>query len=203
MWMINLLPSKELRQRAADRLNYYTLIGGIATVTGAVVLAGVLLLFDKVYQLNLDSLKSQKAQAESQAVLYLDVEKKAKDLAGQLESLKKAQAQTTRWASLMTELQALTPPNVSIRAIDFRPATPGTTAGTGAGAGSAPATSTKTQIVGTADSRRSLGQFQLALSKSPYFRNVDIETSNLVGLAGIDYQITMDVNYDKLTGTGK
>ncbi len=197
--MINLLPLAERRARRVDQLNYYTLMGGISVAIGAVCLAAVLLVFDQIYRLNLTQLKTQKASAEGQAALYLDVEKKATSLEKQLESLKKAQGQTTRWSSLLTELQTLTPPTVSIKSVKFVP--PG---GGGAQPGAA-AASTKTDLVGTADSRRSLGQFQIALSQSKIFKNVEIQSSSQKDASGetVDYKLTLDVDYDKLNGPAK
>lgn len=190
MALINLLPAQVQRQRKIDLLNYYTLLGGMVLVLGVVVLAGLLLLFDQVYRVNLETAKQQKAQAESQAVLNLDVEKKAQGLEKQLEQLQKANSQTTRWATLLTELQALTPPTLSIQAMALKTAA----------AGGPASAETKTTITGRADSRRTLGQFQIALSQSPYFKNVEIATSTLTGTGSIDYQITTEINFDKLNG---
>src|SRR5680860_1240592 len=68
---LNLLPRKEQQRRRTDLLNYYTLVAGIVTVTGALVMAGLLLLFDQVYKVNLATLQTDKQLAESQAVGYL------------------------------------------------------------------------------------------------------------------------------------
>lgn len=187
---LNLLPLAEQQKRKVDLLNYYTLIAGITLVTGAVVLAGILLLFDQVYRVNLNTLTNQKAQVESQAALYLDVQKKAQTLEKQLTSITKAQAQTTHWATLLTELQAVTPPGVSIKSVQF-----------GQGADSTK-TASKTDISGSADSRRSAAQLQLALSTSQYFKNPEIQTTTLAG-GVIDYRIAVEVNYDKLNGPAK
>lgn len=208
--MINLLPVAERRARHTDQLNYYTLMGGISIAIGAICLAGVLLVFDQIYRLNLEQLKTQKVAAEGQAALYLDVEKKATSLEKQLESLKKAQGQTTRWATLLTELQTLTPPTVSVKSVKF---VPSGTASTGAAPAASPpdagkpaaGTSAKTDLVGTAENRRSLGQFQIALSQSKIFKNVEIQSSNQKGATGgvVDYKITMEVDYGKLNGPTK
>ena len=193
MGHINLLPAAEQHKRRVDALNHYTLVSGIVTVAGAVAMAGMLLVFDQIYKYQLQSLKTEKVSAEAQSVLYLDVEKKALDLEKQLDSLKRAQGQTTSWASVMSELQRITPAGVAIEAIDLK--------GTGVATAAAGQKSTRTTVSGTADNRRSLGQFQLALASSPYFKNVEIESSNLAGPSpdgGVDYKITLDVNYDKL-----
>lgn len=187
---LNLLPLAEQQKRKVDLLNYYTLMVGITLVTGALVLAGILLLFDQVYRVNLSTLTNQKAQAESQAALYLDVQKKAQTLEKQLAGISKAQNQTTHWATLMTELQAVTPPNVSIKAVKF-----GQTA-------DSTKTATKTEISGSADSRRSVGELQLALGASQYFKNPEIQTTT-VAADVVEYKITTDVDYEKLNGPAK
>lgn len=188
---INLLPAVERHKRRIDQLNYFTLIGGIVTVVGALALSGFLIAIDQIYRVNLEGLRSQRAQAVGQSALYLNTEKKADDLAGQLANLKKAQNQTTHWSSILTELQILTPPAVSVKSLSIK-----------SNAGGQP--SQKAQITGLADSRRSLGEFQVALTRSPYLKNIDISTSNLIGSGtAVDYQITLDVNFDKLNGPVK
>ncbi len=193
MATLNLLPLAEQQKRKLDLLNYYTLVGGIVLTSGVLILAATLLLFDQVYRVNLDTLKNQKVQAESQAALYLDTEKKAQTLEKQLASIKQAESQSTHWAVLMTELQKLTPPSVSIQGVKL-------------GQGNAPApgaAGTKTEIGGHADSRRSLGELQLAMSTSPYFKNVEILSSTTTTGTAIEYKISTDINYDKLNGPAK
>lgn len=191
MTTLNLLPLVEQRKRKIDLLNYYTLMGGVVLVTGALVLAAILLLFDQVYRVNLDTLKGQKAQAESQAALYLDVQKKAESLEKQLTSLKLAQNQTTHWSSFLTELQNITPPTVSVRGIKL-----------GQSSGSTATATTKTELSGHADTRRSAGEFQLALNGSPLFKNAELQTTTDAG-GGVDYTISTEINYDKLNGPAK
>jgi Tfp pilus assembly protein PilN len=187
MSLINLLPSVEQRSRKTDQLNYYTILGGLICVIGTIALAGFLLVFDQIYRVNLQQLTTQKTQVESQAALFLDTEKKAKTLSTQLESLKKAQGQTTHWSSVLTELQSVTPPGVAIQSISIKD--PGSSS-----------TKVSTDVTGSASSRRSLGEFQLALSTSKYFKSVEIQSSNLSGTGGVDYRLTLEVNYDKLNG---
>lgn len=187
---INLLPASERQKRKAYLLNYYTLVGGIVLVAGSLVLAVLLLLFSQVYRLNLDAAKAQKAQAESQAALYLDTEKKAADLSKQLENLKRAQNQTTHWSAILTDLQAFTPPNVSVKSITIKPAGAAQQGGTN-----------RAEIQGVADSRRSAAQFQVALAGSKNFRNVEMEVTTASTPTGpVEYKITLEVNYDKLNG---
>lgn len=196
MFTFNLLPQAAQKRHQRDILNYYTLLGGIAVATGALLVAATLLLFDQVYRANLDTLKTQKTQAESQAALYLDVEKKAQELEKQLTSVQKAQGQTTRWASILSELQNLTPPSVSVNSLKLAQA--------GGASAPNPANASKTQVVGRADSRRSLGQFQLALSGSPYFKNVEIQTSTASSSStAIDYTLSTEIDYSKLSGPAK
>lgn len=186
---VNLLPADEQQKRRVDALNYYTLMGGIVTVTGALVLAAMLLFFDQIYQANLAIVKADKARADGQTALYLDTEKRSNELAKQLDSLQRAHAQATHWSSALVELQAVTPESVSIQSMDIKGAA---NAGTSQGA--------KTEVSGTADSRRSLGEFQLALAASPYFKNVEIESSNLTSTGAVDYHVALEVNYDRLNG---
>ena len=189
---LNLLPARELLKRRTDALNYYTLVVGVVTVTGTLVLAGMLLLFDQVYRANLTNLAEEKALTESQAAAYLDIEKEAEGLELQLTNLQKANQQTTHWASLIAALRSLTPPPVSIKSLEFqsRPA---------AGAAPAGGQENRSKITGAADSRRSLGQFQLALSESPFLEDVEIETTTLNGKF-VEYAISMTVDYRKLEG---
>lgn len=182
---LNLLPVPEQRQRKVDLLNYYTLMGGIVLVSGALLLAGILLVFDQVYRVQLDALKAQQGQAESQAALYLDVQKKSEALASQLASVTKAQSQTTQWASILTELQTVTPPTISVAGIKLAQV---------AGPNGA-----RTELSGHADSRRDVGEFQLALAASKYFKNPEIQTTTATE-KGVDYTISTEINYDKLNG---
>ena len=189
---INLLPVTEQHKRKVDALNHYTLLSGVVIVAGAVALTCMLLLFDQVYKYQLQALKSDKASAEAQAALYLDVEKKALGLEKQLQSMKQAQGQSTSWANILAELQRITPPGVSIESIDLKG---------GNVPGAAANSSTKTTVTGKADNRRSVAQLQLAMSESPFFKNVELETTNLLGTTdagGVQYRISVDVNYDKL-----
>lgn len=185
---VNLLPASEQQKRKTYLRNYYTLTGGVVLAAGVIVLAAILLLFDQVYRLNLDAANSQKVQAESQAALYLDVEKKANDLSKQLATLKKASDQSTHWASLMTDLQTFTPPGVSVKSINID--------------SSGTAGSQKTTVTGSADSRRSAAQFQIALAGSPHFKNVELDTTTQTG-GTVDYKISLEVNFDKLNGPVK
>ncbi|MDP9212160.1 MAG: PilN domain-containing protein [bacterium] len=189
--ILNLLPDQEKQKRRVDALNYYTLTAGIVLVTGALALAGILLLFDQVYRTNLASLQQERSQVESQSAAYLDVEKEAKNLELQLANLQKANQQTTHWASLIAALRSFTPPSVSIETLEFQP--PATTADAPA------AQQNHSRISGSADSRRSLGQFQLALSESPFLKNVEIETTTLNEKL-VQYSISMEVDYQKLEG---
>lgn len=190
MRTLNLFPEQVARQRKVDLLNYYTLLAGMVVVLGAIVLAGLLLLFDQVYRLNLASAKDQKAQAESQAALYLDVEKKGLALEKQLEDLKRASGQTTSWATLLNELQRLIPSAASVQSINVQ---------SGGAAGKA----TKTTISGRAASRRTVGEFQVALSQSPLFSNAEIANTILTGSGAVDFKISTDINFDKLNGPAK
>lgn len=192
MATVNLLPVSERQKRKSYLRNYYALVGGVVLVSGLLVLAALLLLFDQVYRLNLDAARNQKVQAEGQAALYLDVEKKAQALSQQLDKLKQAQGQTTHWSSLMTTLQQYTPPGVSIRSITIKPAAQGAGQGTG---------SSKTTVEGMADSRRSAAQFQIGLANSPYFKDVEMESTESLGSV-ISYRISLDVNFHKLAGPG-
>ncbi len=191
--ILNLLPDQEKQKRRVDALNYYTLTAGIVLVTGALVLAGILLLFDQVYRTNLSNLQQERAQAESQSAAYLDIEKEAKDLELQLANLQKANQETTRWASLIAALRSFTPPSVSIKTLEFQPATDASAAT------AVPDRQNRSRISGSADSRRSLGQFQLALSESPFLKNVEIETTTL-SEKFVQYSISMEVDYQKLEG---
>ncbi len=188
MATINLLPDRILKQRQVDARNYYTLVGGMVVVIGTVVVAGFLLLFDQVYRVELSNLTTQKVQVEAQAAQYLDVEKKGEALSKQLTSLKTAENQTTHWTNLLTTLQTVTPPGVSVDAFSVADASNKQAA--------------KTTIAGKADSRRSVAEFQIALAGSPYVKSAEIETTGQQGTV-INYSIALEINYDKLNGAGK
>lgn len=195
MSVINLLPAQVQHERKVALLNYYTLLAGIITISGALILAALLVVFDQVYKAQLENVTNQKRQAQAQTALHLDTEKKAQDLQKQLEALKRAQGQTTHWTTLLTELQRLTPLSVAIQSVDLKTAAANPT--------STAAAATKTEISGRADSRRSLGELQVALSSSPYFKNVEILQSTLTSTGAVDYKISTDINFDKLNGPEK
>lgn len=189
---LNLLPRKEQQRRRTDLLNYYTLVAGIVTVTGVLVMAGLLLVFDQVYKVNLATLQTDKQLAESQAVAYLDIEKEAQDLEIQLENLRKAEGETTRWAALVAALRSLTPEGVSIKTVAFQ--------GKGAAGQVAPNPQTQgnqSQITGVTASRRALGQFQLALSQSAFLKEAQILTTTQEGKV-IQYVISIEVDQSEL-----
>lgn len=197
---LNLLPRREKEKRKSDALNYYTLVGGIVVVTGALVLAGLLLLFDQVYKADLARLQQEKRQAETEAAAYLPVEKEAKDLEIQLAKLKRADEQTTHWAALVAALRNFTPPGVSIKSVTFQP--DGTNAQGGqAQPGQAQGNAGTSQITGTAESRRALGQFQIALSESTFLKSVEIlNTTRPKGSKVVQYTISVEVDKSKLEG---
>lgn len=189
---LNLLPSKEQQRRRTDLLNYYTLVAGIVTVTGALVMAGLFLVFDQVYKVNLAGLRTDQQLVESQAAAYLDVEKEAKDLEAQLGNLRKAEGQTTRWAALVSALRSLTPEGVSIKTVAFQ--------GEGAlspGAAATQPANNLSQITGVTASRRALGQFQLALSQSEFLKRAQILNTTKQGKV-IQYSIEIEVNQSEL-----
>lgn len=190
MSTVNLLPKGEREKRQQYLRNYYTLLIGAILLAGLLVMTVILLLFDQVYRLNLQSAQAEKAQAQSEAAMYLDTEKDALNLAKQLETLKKAQAQTTHWASLLSDLQRVTPAGVTVEQLDVRPAQ------------AAGAQATKAFVTGNADSRRSVAEFQIGLAALPAFKNVEMEATTLNGTA-VDYKISFDINYDKLEGSKK
>lgn len=186
--MINLLPLSERRERHTDLLNYYTLTAGVITVIGVVAMAACLLLFDQLYQYNLTQLKNQKKTADGQVALYLDTEKQAKTLETDITSLLKAQSSTSSLTSLIRELQAVTPAAASIDSITLSDGADGKG-------------NQKTSVTGKADSRRTVGEMQLALSASKYFKNVEIDSTALAGANDfVIYKISLDINYDKLQG---
>ncbi|HEY8108777.1 MAG TPA: PilN domain-containing protein [Patescibacteria group bacterium] len=190
---LNLLPHKEQRRRKTDLLNYYTLVAGIATVTGALVMAGLLLIFDQVYKANLTSLQAEQQLAEAQAAEYLDVEKDADQLALQLGELKKAEGETTRWAALVSALRSLTPDGVSIKTVKFQ--------GQQTGAQAAqPGNGDPSEITGVTESRRALGQFQLALAQSPFIKEAQILNTTREGKV-IRYTVGIKVNTKELEGS--
>lgn len=195
---LNLLPRKEQQRRRTDLLNYYTLVAGIVTVTGALVMAGLLLLFDQVYKANLSTLQADKQAAESQAAEYLDVQKQAEDLEIQLDNLRKAEGQTTRWGALAAALRSLTPPGVSIKTVQFLGSGATTAAGTPQADGqNVPSAAAKSEITGVTESRRALGQFQLALSRSPFLKEAQIlNTTREEGV--IEYTIMVEVDQSEL-----
>jgi Tfp pilus assembly protein PilN len=191
---LNLLPHKEQRRRRTDMLNYYTLVAGVVTVTGALVMAGLLLIFDQVYKANLTALHADKQVAESQAVAYLNTEKEAKNLEIQLNNLRRAEGQTTHWAALVSALRGLTPDGVSIKTVEFKgQITPGK---------GVPATlgSDQSQITGVAESRRALGQFQVALAQSAFLKESQILNSTRQGKV-IQYTIAIKINQAELEGS--
>lgn len=191
---VNLLPKSTLQKRQRYLRNYYAVLTGGVLLAGVVVLTVLLLLFDQIYRLNLSSAQAERAQAQSTAAGYLDIEKKATDLAQQLNTLKQAQGQSTRWAMLLTDLQAVAPEGVSVKQIDVQ--------GAEATGGAAGAAATKATLAGTADSRRSVAAFQVALASRPSFKNVELNTTNK-GETLIEYKISFDANFDKLKGSAK
>ncbi|MEX2043463.1 MAG: PilN domain-containing protein [Patescibacteria group bacterium] len=202
---LNLLPSKEQQRRRTDLLNYYTLVTGIVTVTGALVMAGLLLVFDQVYKINLADLRSDKQLVESQAAAYLDIEKEAKDLEIQLDNLRKAEGETTRWAALVSALRGLTPEGVSIKTVTFQgegapgQGTPNSQPANSPSGQAQPGQSRNnvSQITGVTESRRALGQFQLALSGSPFLKRAQILNTDKQGKV-IQYTIEIEVNQSEL-----
>jgi Tfp pilus assembly protein PilN len=192
MSTVNLLPKREREKRQQYLRNYYTVLIGAILLAGILIVTVVLLLFDQVYRLNLQSAQAERAQAQSEAAMYLDTEKDALNLSKQLDTLKKAQSQTTHWATLLTDLQRTTPAGVSVEQIDIRPAQ---TTGT-------PGGGTRAFISGLADSRRSIAEFQIGLAAMSAFKNVEMEATTQNGPA-VEYKISFDVNYDKLEGSKK
>lgn len=191
MSTVNLLPRSSQEKRQRYLRNYYTLLTGGVLLAGAIVLTVLLLLFDQIYRLNLASAKTERSTAQAAAVTYLDVEKQAAELSKQLSTLKQAQGQSTRWASLLLDLQAVTPPGVSIKQISVQ----------GPEAGAA-GTATRASLTGSADSRRSVAEFQIALAGRPAFKNVELETTTK-GDQTVEYKISFDTNFEKLKGGAK
>ena len=192
---VNLLPKSTLQKRQRYLRNYYAVLTGGILLAGVLVLTVLLLLFDQIYRLNLSSAQAERAQAQSTAAGYLNTEKQATDLAKQLNTLKQAQGQSTRWAMLLTDLQSVTPAGVSVKQIDVQGAEATGTPG-------AAAAITKATLSGAADSRRSAAAFQVALASRPSFKNVELNTTTK-GDAVIEYKITFDANFDKLKGSTK
>lgn len=191
MSTVNLLPRSSQEKRQRYLRNYYTLLTGGVLLAGAIVLTVLLLLFDQIYRLNLASAKTERSTAQAAAVTYLDIEKQAAELSKQLSTLKQAQGQSTRWASLLLDLQAVTPPGVSIKQISVQ----------GPEAGAA-GTATRASLTGSADSRRSVAEFQVALAARPAFKNVELETTTK-GDQTVEYKISFDANFEKLKGGTK
>ncbi|MDP3999962.1 MAG: PilN domain-containing protein [bacterium] len=191
---LNLLPRKEQRRRRTDLLNYYTLVAGIVTVTGALVMAGLLLVFDQIYKVNLDDLQADKQLVESQAVAYLDIEKEAKGLEVQLDNLRQAEGQTTRWAALVSALRTMTPEGVSIKTVAFIGKD---AAGQGAVDNQSQNQNNQSQITGVTTSRRALGQFQLALSESAFLKESQILNTTREGKV-IQYTMSIEIDQSEL-----
>jgi Tfp pilus assembly protein PilN len=188
----NLLPKREREKRQQFLRNYYTLLIGAILLAGLLVVTAILLLFDQVYRLNLQSAQAERAQAQSEAALYLNTEKDAQALSKELDTLKKAQSQTTHWSTLLSDLQRVTPAGVAVEKIDIQPPQAGNTQGGG----------TRASITGSADSRRSVAEFQIGLAATPAFKNVEMEATTQSGVA-VQYKISFEVNYDKLEGAKK
>ena len=192
MSTVNLLPRADREKRQRYLRNYYTLLTGGILLAGVIVLTVLLLLFDQLYRLNLANAEAAKVQATQAAANYLDVEKQAAELSKQLNVLKQAGGMGTKWAALLVDLQTITPPGVAIKQIEIQ----------GPEGGAASAASNKAKLNGTADSRRSVAEFQVALASRPYFKNVELETTTKADQT-VEYTISFEANFDKLKGSAK